>query len=86
MAASWDPDAIETAQRIAARESRAVGITWTFAPMVDVARDPRWGRIIEGTGEFENGEDLGGVAPVQVGLLRCEAVVLTTDRASCPAP
>ena len=51
MAASWDPETIEQGQSIAARETRAVGIHWTFAPMVDIARDPRWGRIIEGAGE-----------------------------------
>lgn len=51
MAASWDPEAIEQGQAVAAREARAVGIHWTFAPMVDIARDPRWGRIIEGAGE-----------------------------------
>jgi beta-glucosidase len=51
MAASWDPDTIERGQAVAARESRAVGIHWSFAPMVDIARDPRWGRIIEGAGE-----------------------------------
>ncbi len=51
MAASWDPELIERAQTVAAREARAVGIHWTFAPMVDIARDPRWGRIIEGAGE-----------------------------------
>ena len=51
MAASWDPAAVERAQAVAAREARAVGIHWTFAPMVDVARDPRWGRIVEGAGE-----------------------------------
>jgi beta-glucosidase len=51
MAASWDPGTIERGQSVAAREARAVGIHWTFAPMVDVARDPRWGRIIEGAGE-----------------------------------
>lgn len=51
MAASWDPDTIERGQSVAAREARAVGIHWTFAPMVDIARDPRWGRIIEGAGE-----------------------------------
>jgi beta-glucosidase len=51
MAASWDPETIERGQSIAARESRAVGIHWAFAPMVDIARDPRWGRIIEGAGE-----------------------------------
>ena len=51
MAASWDPETIERGQAVAARESRAVGLHWTFAPMVDIARDPRWGRIVEGAGE-----------------------------------
>src|SRR6476619_3859521 len=51
MAASWDLETIESGQAIAAREARAVGIHWAFAPMVDIARDPRWGRIIEGAGE-----------------------------------
>jgi beta-glucosidase len=51
MAASWDPGLIERAQSVAAREARAVGIHWAFAPMVDIARDPRWGRIVEGAGE-----------------------------------
>jgi len=51
MAASWDLQTIERGQAVAAREARAVGIHWTFAPMVDIARDPRWGRIIEGAGE-----------------------------------
>jgi len=51
MAASWDPEMIERGQSVAAREARAVGIHWTFAPMVDIARDPRWGRIVEGAGE-----------------------------------
>lgn len=50
-AASWDPDAIERAERIAATEASASGINWTFAPMVDIARDPRWGRVMEGAGE-----------------------------------
>ncbi len=51
MAASWDPATVERGQAVAAREARAVGIHWTFAPMVDIARDPRWGRIVEGAGE-----------------------------------
>jgi beta-glucosidase len=51
MAASWDPAVPERAQTVAARETRAAGIQWTFGPMVDVARDPRWGRIVEGAGE-----------------------------------
>ncbi|HWA87873.1 MAG TPA: glycoside hydrolase family 3 N-terminal domain-containing protein [Opitutus sp.] len=50
-AASWDPAMIEQADRIAATEAAAAGIHWTFAPMVDIARDPRWGRISEGAGE-----------------------------------
>jgi beta-glucosidase len=51
MAASWDPSTATKAQTIAAKEARAVGIDWTFAPMLDIARDPRWGRIVEGAGE-----------------------------------
>jgi len=51
MAASWDPEAIEDGQAVAAREARAAGIGWAFAPMVDIARDPRWGRIVESAGE-----------------------------------
>ncbi len=51
MAASWDPKMVERAQSIAAGEARAAGINWTFAPMVDITRDPRWGRIVEGAGE-----------------------------------
>ena len=51
LASSWDPALVERAQTIAVREARAVGIRWTFTPMVDVARDPRWGRIVEGAGE-----------------------------------
>lgn len=51
MASSWDPGVEEQAQRVAAEDSRAAGIQWTFAPMVDIARDARWGRIVEGAGE-----------------------------------
>jgi beta-glucosidase len=51
MAASWDTALVEQAQTVAAREARAAGIQWTFAPMVDIARDARWGRMIEGAGE-----------------------------------
>ncbi|HUS63723.1 MAG TPA: glycoside hydrolase family 3 N-terminal domain-containing protein [Kofleriaceae bacterium] len=49
--ASWNADAVERAARVAAVEATAAGIHWTFAPMVDVARDARWGRIVEGAGE-----------------------------------
>lgn len=51
MAASWDPASVEQGQAIAAAEARASGIHWTFAPMLDITRDPRWGRIVEGPGE-----------------------------------
>ena len=50
-AASWDLEAIEKSARIAAIEASAVGINWTFAPMVDITRDARWGRVMEGAGE-----------------------------------
>ena len=50
-AASFDPSLAEQTARVAAAESAAVGLKWTFAPMVDVARDPRWGRVAEGAGE-----------------------------------
>jgi beta-glucosidase len=51
MASSWDPAVEEQAQAFAAREARSAGIDWTFTPMVDIARDARWGRIQEGAGE-----------------------------------
>jgi beta-glucosidase len=51
LASSWDPAAVELSARIAAVEAAATGLKWTFAPMVDIARDPRWGRIMEGAGE-----------------------------------
>lgn len=50
-AASWDLDLIEKSARIAASEASSEGISWTFAPMVDISRDPRWGRVMEGAGE-----------------------------------
>jgi len=50
-ACAWEPELFEKTQAISARETAAVGIDWTFAPMVDLARDPRWGRIAEGFGE-----------------------------------
>ncbi|MGE0284569.1 MAG: glycoside hydrolase family 3 N-terminal domain-containing protein, partial [Rhizobiaceae bacterium] len=51
MAASWDPAMVERSNAIAAAEARAVGIGWTFGPMIDISRDPRWGRMVEGSGE-----------------------------------
>jgi beta-glucosidase len=51
LASTWDPPLVEQAARVAAREASATGIRWTFSPMVDIARDARWGRITEGAGE-----------------------------------
>jgi beta-glucosidase len=48
---SWDLDAMQLSAQVAAAEASASGIHWTFAPMVDIARDPRWGRVMEGAGE-----------------------------------
>lgn len=50
-AASWNPALIEKSSHTAAGEARSVGVSWTFSPMIDVARDPRWGRVAEGYGE-----------------------------------
>ena len=50
-AATWDPELVEQAARVAAQEASAEGIRWTFAPMIDIARDPRWGRVAESLGE-----------------------------------
>ncbi|WP_090756553.1 beta-glucosidase BglX [Nonlabens sp. Hel1_33_55] len=49
--ASWDMEAIENSSRLAAKEAAAAGLNWTFAPMVDISRDARWGRVMEGAGE-----------------------------------
>ena len=51
LASTWDPQIVEAASRLAAQEASASGVRWTFSPMVDIARDPRWGRIVEGAGE-----------------------------------
>jgi beta-glucosidase len=51
MSATWDMDLIKQSARIAATEATAEGLNWVFSPMVDIARDPRWGRISEGSGE-----------------------------------
>src|SRR5262249_55716723 len=51
LAATWDPKIVEKASRIAAQEASAAGVRWTFSPMVDIARDARWGRMSEGAGE-----------------------------------
>jgi beta-glucosidase len=51
LSASWDPALVEQTARVAAQEASSQGVRWTFSPMVDIARDPRWGRIAEGAGE-----------------------------------
>jgi beta-glucosidase len=51
LASTWDPSVVEKYARIAAQESSAAGVRWVFSPMVDISRDPRWGRIVEGAGE-----------------------------------
>lgn len=51
LAATWNPELVRQAARVAAQESATDGIRWTFSPMVDIARDARWGRIVEGAGE-----------------------------------
>lgn len=64
-AASWDPDAMEKNARIAAIEAAAEGIRWTFAPMADLTREPRWGRIAESTGEDVYLSSLAAAAKVR---------------------
>ncbi|MBC2839802.1 beta-glucosidase BglX [Robiginitalea sp. SC105] len=64
-AASWDLEAIRNSARLAAREAAASGIHWTFAPMVDISRDPRWGRVMEGAGEDPYLGSLVGAARVR---------------------
>ncbi|HEV7766178.1 MAG TPA: glycoside hydrolase family 3 N-terminal domain-containing protein [Thermoanaerobaculia bacterium] len=75
IAATWDPSLAELSASVAAREARAAGIRWTFAPMVDIARDPRWGRISEGAGEDPHLGKLMAAAYVRGfqnnGLLAC---------------
>lgn len=64
-AASWNPQVAEDGARIAAQEASSVGIRWTFAPMVDVSRDPRWGRIAESCGEDPYMNSVFGAAMVR---------------------
>jgi beta-glucosidase len=63
--ASWNPQIVEDGARIAAREASSVGIRWTFAPMLDIGRDQRWGRIVEGFGEDPCLTSVLGVAMVR---------------------
>ncbi len=64
-AASWDLAAIKETARLSAKEAAAAGLNWTFNPMVDIARDPRWGRVAEGSGEDHYLGSLIGVAKVK---------------------
>jgi len=65
MAATFDPDIVEKGARVAAVEATASGIRWTFSPMLDIARDPRWGRVAEGSGEDPYLDVQMGVAMVK---------------------
>lgn len=64
-AASWNPEVAESGARVAAIEAASVGVRWTFAPMIDIARDARWGRMIEGLGEDPYLTSVLGVAMVK---------------------
>ena len=64
-ASSFDPELIEQSERVAAKEASAAGLKWTFAPMVDIARDVRWGRMVEGSGEDPYLGSLVGAARVR---------------------
>lgn len=64
-AASWNPGLVEQSSHIAAKEARAKGVTWTFSPMIDVARDARWGRVAEGYGEDPYLTSMLGVAAIK---------------------
>ncbi len=72
MASSWEPTVEEAAQHLAAQDARAAGIQLTFTPMVDIARDARWGRIVEGAGEDP--------------YLGTAMAVATTTRPTSPSP
>lgn len=65
LAATFDPELVEQGARVAAVEATASGIRWTFSPMLDIARDPRWGRIAEGSGEDTYLDAVMGVAMVK---------------------
>ena len=82
-AATWDPAAAESTAHVAAREAAAAGVNWTFAPMVDIARDPRWGRIAEGSGEdpyLGSAMAAARVRGFQGGDLRATDAVLATAK------
>lgn len=64
-AATWNPDVVERGAQVAAREAAAHGVNWTFAPMLDICRDPRWGRVAEGLGEDPHLASVLGAAMVR---------------------
>lgn len=79
---TWNPDLLERASRVAAEEASACGVDWIFAPMVDIARDPRWGRIAEGAGE----DPFLGMAMARARVRGFQATNLRSGRriAACP--
>ncbi len=81
-ASTWNPELLERASRVAADEASAAGVDWIFAPMVDIARDPRWGRIAEGAGE----DPFLGAAVARARVRGFQATDLTSGRrvAACP--
>ncbi|MBK8986574.1 MAG: glycoside hydrolase family 3 C-terminal domain-containing protein [Chloroflexi bacterium] len=81
-ACTWNPALLERASRVAAEEASASGVDWIFAPMVDIARDPRWGRIAEGAGE----DPFLGAAMARARVRGFQATDLTSGRriAACP--
>jgi beta-glucosidase len=81
-ACTWDPALLERAARVAAEEASAAGVDWIFAPMVDVARDPRWGRVAEGAGE----DPFLGSAMARARVRGFQAAGLASGRrvAACP--
>ena len=82
MACSWDPEMVREAASMAAAEASSEGVHWTFAPMVDIARDPRWGRVAEGAGEDPY---LGSaMARAQVGGYQGEDLADPDTIVACP--
>jgi beta-glucosidase len=81
-ASTWNPALLERASRVAAEEASSAGVDWIFAPMVDIARDPRWGRIAEGAGE----DPFLGQAMARARVRGFQATDLTSGRriAACP--
>lgn len=79
---TWNPELLEQASRVAAEEASACGVDWIFAPMVDVARDPRWGRMAEGAGE----DPVVGMAMAQARVRGFQATNLRSGRriVACP--